>query len=72
MTGRKSALDAAREANQFFRGDAYDSPEAPVMPQRLFKELLAATDDNAIFTLDAGENRLFMVHYSRPSLPAAC
>ncbi len=63
VTGRKSALDAAREANQFFRGDAYDSPEAPVMPQRLFKELLAATADDAIFTLDAGENRLFMVHY---------
>ena len=63
VTGRKSALDAAREANQFFRGDAYDSPEAPVMPQRLFKDLLAATADDAIFTLDAGENRLFMVHY---------
>ena len=63
VTGRKSALDAAREAHQFFRGDAYDSPEAPVMPQRLFKELLAATADDAIFTLDAGENRLFMVHY---------
>ncbi len=63
LAKRKAALDAAREAHNFFRGPDYDSDEAPIMPQRLFKELLAATDDDAIFTLDAGENRLFSVHY---------
>ncbi len=60
---RKAALDRAREAHGFFSNPAYASDEAPVMPQRVFKELLAATADDAMFTLDAGENRLFMVHY---------
>ena len=60
---RKSALDAARGEHKFFQNPGYDSDEAPIMPQRVFKELLAATADDAIFTLDAGENRLFSVHY---------
>lgn len=63
LTKRKAALDEAREAHNFFRGPDYDSDEAPIMPQRIFKEILAATADDAIFTLDAGENRLFSVHY---------
>ncbi len=63
LSARKKALEEAREKHQFFRGDAYDSDDAPIMPQRLFKELRAATAEDALFTLDAGENRLFMVHY---------
>ncbi len=63
LAKRKAALDAARETHGFFRGPDYDSDETPIMPQRLFKEILAATADDAIFTLDAGENRLFSVHY---------
>ena len=37
--------------------------EVPVMPQRLFAEILKATATDALFTCDAGENRLFMTHY---------
>jgi acetolactate synthase-1/2/3 large subunit len=33
------------------------------MPQRLIKELHRALPDDAIVTCDAGENRLFMLHY---------
>ena len=63
LRARADALAAARAANGFFAGDAYASDETPIMPQRLFREVLAATAEDAIFTCDAGENRLFMTHY---------
>lgn len=71
LARRKAALEEAREANNFFRGPDYDSDEAPIMPQRIFKELLAATADDAMFTLDAGENRLFSVHYFQCKSPGS-
>jgi acetolactate synthase-1/2/3 large subunit len=37
--------------------------EVPILPQRLIKELQRALPDDAIVTCDAGENRLFMLHY---------
>jgi acetolactate synthase-1/2/3 large subunit len=37
--------------------------ETPILPQRLIKELHRALPDDAIVTCDAGENRLFMLHY---------
>ena len=63
VAARAKALKDARAANSFFDGPAYTSDETPVMPQRLFREMLAATADDALFTCDAGENRLFMTHY---------
>jgi acetolactate synthase-1/2/3 large subunit len=63
IRARKAALDAARARHGFFQSPGYASNDAPIMPQRLFRELLTATADDAMFTLDAGENRLFMVHY---------
>jgi acetolactate synthase I/II/III large subunit len=69
LKARKDALDDARRRHSFFDGPGYTSNDAPIMPQRLFREILAATDDEAIFTLDAGENRLFMVHYFQCKSP---
>ena len=63
VAGRKAALDAARAEHGFFQNPGYTADDQPIMPQRVFKELLAATDDDALFTCDAGENRLFMTHY---------
>lgn len=69
IAARKAALDSARTEHHFFSHPGYGSDEAPIMPQRLFKELQAATNDDAMFTLDAGENRLFMVHYFQTKAP---
>ncbi len=60
---RRQSLAAARAEHAFFDHPGYGSNEAPIMPQRLFRELLAATQEDALFTCDAGENRLFMTHY---------
>ena len=60
---RQQALAAARAEHGFFTHPGYTSDDAPILPQRVFRELLAATDEDALFTCDAGENRLFMTHY---------
>ena len=60
---RKEALHAMRREHGFFDDPSYACDEAPVMPQRIFAELRRAMADDALVTCDAGENRLFMVHY---------
>ena len=71
VAARKAALDAARKTHGFFEDPGYASDDEPILPQRLFKEILAATDDDALFTCDAGENRLFMVHYFQTKAPGS-
>jgi acetolactate synthase-1/2/3 large subunit len=39
------------------------SGEAPLLPQRVIRELADALPADAIVTCDAGENRLFMMHH---------
>ena len=42
----------------------------PTVPTRsLFAEIRKATAEDAVFTCDAGENRLFMVHYFQTRAP---
>jgi len=70
LASRKKAIEAARERHGFFRHAGYAAAEAPVLPQRVFAEILKATAPDALFTCDAGENRLFMTHYFQTKAPA--
>jgi acetolactate synthase-1/2/3 large subunit len=63
-----SSLGAGRARNGHAPRGAFDvaestSDETPILPQRLIKELYNALPEDAIVTCDAGENRLFMLHY---------
>ena len=69
LAARKGAVEAAREKHGFFSDPGYTSDEVPAMPQRLFAEILRATAPDALFTCDAGENRLFMTHYFQTKAP---
>src|SRR5262245_19284395 len=69
LAARTRSIEAAREKHRFFSDPGYTSDELPVMPQRLFAEILKATAHNALFTCDAGENRLFMTHYFQTKAP---
>jgi acetolactate synthase-1/2/3 large subunit len=69
IAARRTAVAAAREKHGYFRDEGYASNEAPVMPQRLFAELLKATVPEALFACDAGENRLFMTHFFQTRAP---
>jgi acetolactate synthase I/II/III large subunit len=69
LAWRKKEVEAARERHGFFRDAGYASEEVPVLPQRVFAEILKATAPDALFTCDAGENRLFMTHYFQTKAP---
>ena len=43
--------------------------ERRLMPPRVFREILDATEEDALFTCDAGENRLFMTHFFQTKAP---
>ena len=69
IAARKKALDDMRTEHAFFTHPAYDADNTPIMPPRLFKELHAAIDNDALITCDAGENRLFMTHFFQTKGP---
>ncbi|OLO37026.1 hypothetical protein BTR23_14915 [Alkalihalophilus pseudofirmus] len=39
------------------------SNATPILPQRVVKEIESVIDENTIVTLDAGENRVYNIHY---------
>jgi acetolactate synthase-1/2/3 large subunit len=61
--GRVSHVGEAHRRYASFDVAESDSDEAPILPQRVIKELHRALPDDAIVTCDAGENRLFMLHH---------
>jgi acetolactate synthase I/II/III large subunit len=61
--GRVSRVGEAHRRRGSFDVSESGSDEAPILPQRLIKELHKALPDDAIVTCDAGENRLFMLHH---------
>jgi acetolactate synthase-1/2/3 large subunit len=69
LAARQGSIEAARQKHGFFTDPGYTSDEVPVVPQRLFAEMLKATARDALFTCDAGENRLFMTHYFQTKAP---
>jgi acetolactate synthase I/II/III large subunit len=59
-----------RAAEAHRRHASFDVPEsssdeAPILPQRIIRDLQQALPNDAIVTCDAGENRLFMMHHFR-------
>jgi acetolactate synthase-1/2/3 large subunit len=61
--GRASRAPEAHRRYASFDVAETASDGAPILPQRLIKELHRALPDDAIVTCDAGENRLFMLHH---------
>src|SRR5262249_21693001 len=62
-------LRAARAQHGFFNAPEFDSNAAPILPQRVIKEIQKTVADDAIVTCDAGENRIFMTHYYQTKAP---
>ncbi len=65
-TGR---LEERKRAEKFFESPALHSGAVPIMPQRLVRDLNEALDPEAIVTLDAGSNRVWMAHYFKTRAP---
>jgi acetolactate synthase-1/2/3 large subunit len=54
---------AYRRAHGHFDGPAFANDAVPMVPQRLIREMQNALPDDCIVTCDAGENRIFMMHF---------
>ena len=65
----RSMLQSARQQHGFFNALEFSSNAAPVLPQRVIKELQKAVANDAIVTCDAGENRIFMTHFYQTKAP---
>jgi acetolactate synthase-1/2/3 large subunit len=59
-------VEAAEQAHGELDGAEFTSDEVPIAPQRTIRILQETFPENGIVTCDAGENRLFMMHWYRP------
>lgn len=60
---RKKMLEEERSKLGFFNVPEFVSNEVPILPQRTISEIHKAIADDAFVICDAGENRLFMIHF---------
>lgn len=60
---RQRALEQRKQAIAFFQEPELFSDAVPILHQRLIRVLNEALDPSAIVTMDAGKNRLFMIHH---------
>ena len=60
---RAVQLAEARERYGHFNAPELTSDAVPILPQRVIRDLSEAVPDDAVITCDAGENRVFMMHY---------
>ena len=70
--GRQRAaarLEERKRAERFFENPALRSGAVPILPQRLVRDLNEALDPEAVVTLDAGSNRVWMAHYFKTKAP---
>jgi acetolactate synthase-1/2/3 large subunit len=63
--GAASRVSAVHEAHGEPVTNAFTDDVVPFMPQRLISLLQETTPEDTIVTCDAGENRLFMMHWYR-------
>jgi acetolactate synthase-1/2/3 large subunit len=73
-TPTRATSGAARAAEAIGRYDELGAPEfasddTPLLPQRVVSVLHEAFPDDATVSCDAGENRLFMMHWYRSKSP---
>ncbi|MFN8559736.1 MAG: thiamine pyrophosphate-dependent enzyme [Dehalococcoidia bacterium] len=61
----RQRVAAAHRAYDSFEVAESASDETPILPQRLIRDLGRALPEDAIVACDAGENRLYMMHYFR-------
>ncbi len=60
---RAARLQVNRQEHGHFNAPELTSDTTPVLPQRVIRQFGEAVPDNAVIACDAGENRLFMMHY---------
>ena len=67
--GGAERVARAGESHGELHGVEFTSDEVPFAPQRTIRILQETFPEDGIITCDAGENRLFMMHWYRPKAP---
>lgn len=63
-------VELKNELNYMY-AEEMESNDMPIKPQRLLKEINDYIDEDTMITLDAGENRVFTVHYFQSKSPGS-
>ena len=63
INNRARFIKEVKKEYNYMYAPEMESENTPLKPQRVVKELNEYSDENTLITLDAGENRVFMVHY---------
>ena len=66
---RETYVLRKREAHSYYDHPTLHSTKSPVYPQTLVRVLQENVDPSTIFTLDAGNNRVWMAHFYQAQLP---
>jgi acetolactate synthase I/II/III large subunit len=66
---RQERLQEQKAAAGFHRAPELFSDAVPILHQRLIRIMNDTLDPSAILTMDAGKNRLFMIHHYQPREP---
>jgi acetolactate synthase-1/2/3 large subunit len=61
--GAERRVASHRDKHGYFNDPSCDSDEAPLLPQRVIRDLMRTMPDDGIVTCDAGENRILMTHF---------
>jgi acetolactate synthase-1/2/3 large subunit len=59
----RSRVVHLRAKHGYFDADEFRSDKLPMLPQRVIGEMHRVLPEDAIVTCDAGENRIFMMHF---------
>jgi len=63
---RQQRLQERKQAAGFHRAPELSTDDVPIRHQRLIRIMNETLDPSAILTMDAGKNRLFMIHHYQP------
>ena len=61
--GGRARVVELRARHGYFDADGFRSNKLPMLPQRVIGEMQKVLPEDAIVTCDAGENRIFMMHF---------
>lgn len=61
--GGEERVSTYRSSHGYFDTPEYSTESMPMLPQRIIAELQKTLPEDAIVTCDAGENRIFMMHF---------
>ncbi|WP_096200102.1 thiamine pyrophosphate-binding protein [Bacillus sp. FJAT-45350] len=68
---RMDRITNMKDEMNFMYAEEMNSDEKPIKPQRLLKEINDFIDEDTMITLDAGENRVYTVHYFKSKAPGS-